>query len=55
LTGPLPVPLQPEVMAIQSQLPEFVEAVQEHPLEVMTFTVPDPAPDPKLLLVGEME
>jgi hypothetical protein len=47
---PLPVLFHPELIPIQSQLPELVEADQGHPLEVITFTLPEPASCP----TGEM-
>jgi hypothetical protein len=39
LTAPLPLPLAPDVIAIQGTL---LAAVQEHPVNVVTFTVPGP-------------
>jgi hypothetical protein len=52
LTVPFPVPLQPELIPIQSQLPELVEAVQEHPAPAVTLTLPEPASFPTGWLVG---
>ena len=43
------------LIPIQSQLPELVEAVQEQSGPAVTLTLPDPAPGPKVLLVGEIE
>ena len=51
-TLPLPVPLAPEVM--ESHEAPLV-AVQEHPVWVVTVTLPDVAPEATCALVGLME
>jgi hypothetical protein len=55
VTVPLPLPLDPELIPIQSQLPAFVEAVHAHPAPAVTATLPVPPPAPIVLLVGEIE
>jgi len=50
-TWPFPSPLLPEVIDTQSVL---LAAVQLHPLEELTLTVPVPPEEPKALLDGEM-
>jgi hypothetical protein len=51
-TVPLPVPLLPDVMVIHDTP---LEAVQVHPLWVVTAILPDPPEVVKEALVGEME
>ena len=52
VTDPLPVPLA----GVQvSQFVALLEAVQAQPAPVVTVTVPLPAAEPGLALVGEIE
>ena len=51
-TVPLPLPELPDVIVIQ---PALLTAVHEQPLWVVTLTLLLPPPEPKDLLVGEME
>jgi hypothetical protein len=50
-TDPLPVPLAPEVMEIQSAL---LDAVHAQPEGAVTATVPLPPVEPKLCDAGEI-
>jgi hypothetical protein len=51
VTGPFPLPLAPALMVIHAAL---LEAVQVQPVDAVTVTVPELAPDATLADIGEI-
>ena len=52
VTAPFPLPLEPEVMCIHD---DEVVAVHVQPDGAVTLKLPEPLPDPRVCVVGDME